>query len=149
MDRALSIGAAVIRSMIGADVVPRELGIAQRVLQHGPGGFPLVPAGFGWGEPGRDLLVDARVEGLPDGGGPQGEQVTGSPGPLLGVADLPGSRPVVSFALQDACEHGFGGGLLVRFVPGRGALAGDHVGGVGLAASGHADVQGLPGQCAR
>jgi len=31
-------------------------------------------------------------------------------------------------------------------VTGRGGVAGDDVGGVGLAAAGHADVQGLPGQ---
>ena len=36
--------------------------------------------------------------------------------------------------------------LLVGLVPGRGGLAGDHVRGVGFAAAGHADVQGLPGQ---
>ena len=111
-----------------------------------PGVLALVPPGFGFGEPGFDLLVDVRVQGLPDGGGPQGEQVAGSAGPVLGLADLLGGGQVAVVALQDAGEHGFGGGLLVGLVAGRRGVAGDDVGGVGLAAAGHADVQGLPGQ---
>jgi hypothetical protein len=43
----------------------------------------------------------------------------------------------------EVCEHGFGDGLLVGLVPGRGGLARDHVRGVGLAAAGHAGVQDL------
>ena len=61
-------------------------------------------------------------------------------------ADLLGGGQVAGVALQDTGEHGFRGGLLVRLMSGRCGLAGDHVRGVGLAASGHADVQGLPGQ---
>ena len=83
------------------------------------------------------------------GGGPQVEQVAGPAGPFLGLADLLGGGQVVGVALQDAGEHGFGGGLLVGLVPGRGGLAGDHVRGVGLPAAGHADVQGLAGTASR
>jgi hypothetical protein len=120
MDRAPSIGGGGDPVDDRADVVPGELGVPECSLQHGPGVFPLVTPGFGWGEPGCDLLVDVRVEGPPNGSGPQGEQVTGSPGPVPGAADLTGGRQVVPVALQDICQHGFGGGLLVRFVPGRG-----------------------------
>ena len=49
----------------GADVVPGELGGAELVLQGLPGVLALVPPGFGFGEPGLDLLVDVRVQGLP------------------------------------------------------------------------------------
>jgi hypothetical protein len=63
----------------GADVVPGELGGAELVLEDGAGVFPVVSSGFGSGEPRFDLLVDLRVQGLPDHGGPQGEQVAGSP----------------------------------------------------------------------
>ena len=86
------------------------------------------------------------VQGLPDGGGPQGEQVAGSAGPVLGLADLLGGGQVAVVAAHDAGEDRFGGGLLVGLVAGRRGVAGDDVGGVGLAAAGHADVQGLPGQ---
>ena len=86
------------------------------------------------------------MQGLPDGGGPQGEQVAGSAGLVLGLADLLGGGQVAVVAAHDAGEDGFGGGLLVGLVPGWGGVAGDDVGGVGLAAAGHADVQGLPGQ---
>ena len=68
------------------------------------------------------------------------------PDSVLGLADLLGGGQVAVVALHDAGEDGFGGGLLVGLVPGWGGVAGDHVGGVGLAAAGHADVQGLPGQ---
>ena len=71
-----------------ADVMPRHLSLPQRMLQHRPGGFPLVSPGFRVGQPGRDLLIDGRVQGLPDGGGPQLEQVPGSPGPVLRLADV-------------------------------------------------------------
>ena len=70
----------------------------------------------------------------------------GSAGPVLGLPDGLGGRQVLGVAFDDVLEHGFGGGLLVGLVPGGGGLAGDDVGGVGFAASGHADVQGLPGQ---
>ena len=130
----------------GADVVPGELGGAEPLVQGLAGVLAVVPPGFGFGEPGLDLLVDVRVQGLPDGGGPQVEQVPGSAGPVLGLADLLGGGQVAVVALQDAGEDGFGGGLLVGLVPGWCGLAGDHVRGVGLAAAGHADVQGLPGQ---
>jgi hypothetical protein len=53
--------------------------------------------------------------------------VTGSSGPVLSLADLPGGREVVGVALQDIGEHGFGGGLLVWLLPGRRGLAGDDV----------------------
>ena len=82
--------------------------------------FALVAPGFGFGEPGCDLLVDVRVQGLPGGGGPQVEQVAGSSGQFLGVPDLPGGGQVVRVALQDAGEDGFGGGLPVGLVSGRG-----------------------------
>ena len=130
----------------GADVVSGELGGAEPLVQGLAGVLAVVPPGFGFGEPGLDLLVDVRVQGLPDGGGPQGEQVAGSAGPVLGLADLLGGGQVAVVALHDAGEDGFGGGLLVGLVAGWGGVAGDDVGGVGLAAAGHADVQGLPGQ---
>ena len=95
MDRAPSIGAAVIWSMSGADVVPGELGGAEPLVQGLAGGLAVVPPGFGFGEPGVDLLVDVRVQGLPDGGGPQGEQMAGSAGPVLGLADLLGGGQVL------------------------------------------------------
>jgi hypothetical protein len=132
-----------------ADVVPGELGIPELVLQDLPRVLPLVPPGFGFGKPGCDLLVDVRVQGLPGGRGPQVEEVAGSPGPFLGLPDLLGGGQVFRLALHDAGEHGFGGGLLVGLPPGRGGLASDHVRGVGFPASGHADVQSLPGQGVR
>ena len=112
MDRAPSIGAAVIWSMIGADVVPGELGGAQPLLEDWAGVLPVVPPGFGFAEPGLDLLVDLRVQRLPDRGGPQGEQVTGSAGPVLGVADLLGGGQVRVVPVQDGLDHRFRGGLL-------------------------------------
>ena len=130
----------------GADVVAGELGGAEPLVQGLAGVLAVVPPGVGVGEPGLDLLVDVRVQGLPDGGGPQGEQVAGSARPFLGLADLLGGGQVTGVALQDTGEDGFGGGLLVRLVAGWGGVAGDDVGSVGLAAAGHADVQGLPGQ---
>ena len=123
-----------------------ELGGAELLVEGLAGGFALVAPGFGFGEPGGDLLVDAGVQGLADGGGPQGEQVAGSAGPVLGLADLLGGGQVAVVAAHDAGEDGFGGGLLVGLVAGWGGGAGDDVGGVGLAAAGHADIQGLPGQ---
>jgi hypothetical protein len=130
----------------GAEVVAGELGGAEPLMQRLAGGLAVVPPGFVLGEPGLDLLVDAWVQGLSDGGGPQGEQVSGSPGLVLGLADLLGGGQVAVVALHHAGEDGFGGGLLVGLVSGWGGVAGDDVGGVGLAAAGHADVQGLPGQ---
>ena len=67
-------------------------------------------------------------------------EMTGSAGPFLGLADLLGGRQIVGLAVHDLGEYGFGGGLLVRLTAGGGGLARDHVRGVGLAASGHADV---------
>ena len=78
-----------------ADVVPGELGIPQRVLQHLPRVLPVVPPSLGLGEPGLDPLIDVRVQGLPGGRGPQVEQVAGSPGPFLGLPDLLGGGQVV------------------------------------------------------
>ena len=145
MDRARSIGAAVIWPMRAPMSCPASW--AARSAGAGlAGGLAVVPPGFGFGEPGLDLLVDVRVQGLPDGGGPQGEQVPGAAGLFLGLADLLGGGQVAVVAPHDAGEDGFGGGLLVGLVPGRGGGAGDDVGGVGFAAAGHADVQGLPGQ---
>ena len=123
-----------------------ELGGAELLLEGLAGGLAFVPPGFGFGEPGLDLLVDVRVQGLPDGGRPQVEQVAGSSGPFLGLADLLGGGQVLGVAPHDTGEHGFGRGLLIGLVPGSRGATGDDVGGVGLAASGHADVQGLPGQ---
>ena len=59
--------------------MPGELGRAEPLLEDWAGVFPLVPAGFGFGEAGFDPLVDLRVQRLPDRGRPEGEQVTGSP----------------------------------------------------------------------
>jgi len=73
--------------------VSGELGGAEPLVQDRAGVLAVVPAGFGFGEPGLDLLVDVRVQGLLDGGGPQGEQVPGSAGPVLGLADLLGAYP--------------------------------------------------------
>jgi hypothetical protein len=72
------------------DVVPGELGGAEPLLEDLAGMFAVVSPGFGFGEPGFDLLVDLRVQRLPDRGGPEGEQVTGSAGPFLGLADVLG-----------------------------------------------------------
>jgi hypothetical protein len=130
----------------GIDVVADELGGAELLVQRPAGVLAVIPPGFGSGEPGLDLLVDVRVQGLPDGGGPQGEQVPSAAGPVLDLADLLGGGQVAVVALHHAGEDGFGGGLLAGLVPGWGGVAGDDVGGVGLAAAGHADVQGLPGQ---
>ena len=62
------------------------------------------------------------MQGLPDGGGPQGEQVAGSAGPFLGLADLLGGGQVAVVALHDVVEDGFGGGLLVGLLPGGAVL---------------------------
>ena len=123
-----------------------ELGGAEPLLQGLTGGLALVPPGFRAGEPGRDLLVDAGVHGLPDRGRPQVQQVAGSPGLVLGLADLLGGGQVLGIALQDAGQHGLRCCLLVGLVAGRGSAASDDVGRVGFPAPGHADVQGLPGQ---
>ena len=122
MDWAPSMGAAVIWSMRTRDVVAGELGGAELLVEGLAGGLALVPPGFGFGEPGGDLLVDAGVERLADGGGPQGEQVAGSAGPVLGLADLLGGGQVAVVAAHDAGEDGFGGGLLVGLVAGGAVL---------------------------
>ena len=88
------------------------------MLEGLPGVLAFVPPGLGFGEPGFDPLIDLWGQGLLDGGGPQGEQVTGSARPFLSLADLLGGRQVVAVALQDAGEDGFGGGLLVGLVSG-------------------------------
>ena len=129
-----------------ADVVPGELGGAELLLEDRAGVFPLVPPGFGFGEPGFDLLVDLRVQRAPDRGGPQGEQVAGAPGPVLGVADLLGGRQVRVVAVQDGLDHRFGRGLLVGRMAGWRGVPGDDVRGVGLPAPGQPDVQGPAGQ---
>jgi hypothetical protein len=97
------------------DVVPGELRGAEPLLEGAARVFALVPPGLGFGEPGCDLLVDVWVQGLPGGGGPQVEQVAGSPGPFLGVPDLLGGGQVSGVALHDAGEHG----LLVKLQVGR------------------------------
>ncbi len=56
--------------------------------------------------------------GLRGGYGPQGEQVTGSAGPVLGVADLLRGGQVRVVPVQDGLDHRFGGGLLVGRVAG-------------------------------
>ena len=132
-----------------AEVVPGELGGAEPLVQDPTGVLAVVPPGFMLGEPGLDLLVDVGVQGLPDGGGPQGEQVAGPAGPVLGLADLLGGGQVAVVAAHDGGEDGFGGGLLIGLVAGWRGGAGYDVGGVGLAAAGHADIQGLPGQALR
>ena len=48
----------------GADVVPGELSSAQALLEDRARVFPLIPPGFGWAEPGFDLLIDVRVQRL-------------------------------------------------------------------------------------
>ena len=146
MDRARSIGAAVIWSMRALMSCPASCAARSRCCRA-------------WRECSRSYRqasdsvslalicsIDVRVQGLPDGGGPQGEQVAGSAGPVLGLADLLGGGQVAVVAAHDADEDGFGGGLLVGLVTWWCGGAGDDVGGVGFAAAGHADVQGLPGQ---
>ena len=146
MDRAPSRGAAVIWVDDGVEVVSGEAGGAQRRVEGLAGVFPLVARGLVRGERGGDVLVDLGVDGGPDGGGPQVEQVPGSAGPFLGLPDGLGGRQLAGVAFHDVLEHGFGGGLLVGLLAGRCGVAGDDVGGVGFAAAAHADVQGLPGQ---
>jgi len=92
----------------GIDVVTGELGGAEP-LQDWAGVFPVVPPGLGSAEPGLDLLVDLRIQGARDCRGPQGEQVAGSPGPVLGLADLLGGRQVRVVAVQDGLDHRFRG----------------------------------------
>ena len=89
----------------GADVVAGELGGAEPLVQGRAGVLAVVPPGLGFGEPGLDLLVDAGVQGLPDGGGPQGEQVAGPAGPVLGLADLLGGGQIAVVAAHDAGEE--------------------------------------------
>ena len=149
MDRARSIGAAVIWSMRALMSCPASWAARSCCCRAWRACSRSYRQASDLGEPGLDLLVDVGVQGLPDGGGPQGEQVAGSAGPVLGLADLLGGGQVAVVAAHDAGEDGFGGGLLVGLVPGWRGVAGDDVGGVGLAAAGHADVQGLPGQACR
>jgi hypothetical protein len=99
-----------------ADVVPGELGDSEPLVQGCAGVLAVVPPGFRFGEPGLNLLVDVRVQGLPDGAGPQGEQVPGPARAVLGLADLLGGGQVAAVALQNPGENGFGGGLLVGLV---------------------------------
>ena len=47
----------------GADVVAGELGGAEPLVQGLAGVLAVVPPGFGFGEPGLDLLVDVRSAG--------------------------------------------------------------------------------------
>jgi hypothetical protein len=98
--------------------VTAELGGAELLLEDFAGVLTIVAPDFGIGEPGFDLLVDVGVEGLADGGGPQGEQVAGAAGPVLGLADLFGGGQIGVVALDNADEDGFGGGLLAGFVAG-------------------------------
>ena len=130
----------------GAEVVSGEAGGAQCRVEGLAGVFLLVACGLVRGECGGDVLVDLGVDGGPDGGGPEAEEVPGSAGPFLGLPDGFGGGQLAGVALHDAGEHGFGGGLLVGLLAGRCGAAGDDVGGVGFAAAAHPDVQGLPGQ---
>ena len=145
MDRAPSIGAAVIWSMIALMSCPASWAARSccwRAWREGSRWYRQASDSVSLAV----ICWSMRVEGLPDGGGPQGEQVAGSAGPVLGLADLLGGGQVAVVAAHDAGEDGFRGGLLVGRVAGWCGAAGDDVGGVGLAAAGHADVQGLPGQ---
>jgi hypothetical protein len=72
--------------------------------------------------------------------------VSGSSGPVLGLANLLDGGQVAIVAAHDASQDRFGGGLLVGLVPGWGGGAGDDVGGVGLTAASHPDVQRLARQ---
>ena len=56
----------------GADVVSGDLRGAEPLLEGLAGVIALVPAGFGFGEPGFDPLVDLRVQGMPGSGGTTG-----------------------------------------------------------------------------
>ncbi len=95
----------------GVDVVPGELGGAEPLLEDWAGVFPLIPPGFGSGEAGFDLLIEARVQRLPDRGGPQGEQVAGFPAcswawRICSVADRSASsrsRMALTTDSGDAC----------------------------------------------
>jgi hypothetical protein len=69
----------------GADAMPGELGGAELLLEDRAGVLPFIPAGFGSGEAGFDLLIDLRVQRGPDGSGPQGEQAAGSADPVPGL----------------------------------------------------------------
>jgi len=109
----------------GGDVVPGELGSVELLLEGVAGVLAPVPPGFGLGEPGHDLLVDVQVQRLPDGGGPQCEQVPGAAGPVLSLTDLLGGGQVSVVAAHDTGEDGFGGDLLVGLVSGWCGLTGD------------------------
>jgi hypothetical protein len=93
----------------GIDVVPGELRGAEPLVQGRAGVLAVVPPGFGFGEPGLDLLVDAGVQGLLDGGGPQGEQVPGSAGPFPRLT-LPEAFTVRSTSITAPDAGGSGGG---------------------------------------
>ena len=67
MDLAPSMGALVIWLMRALMSWPRIGGAESCGWSASPGGLAFVPPGFGFGEPGLDLLVDVRVQGLPDG----------------------------------------------------------------------------------
>ena len=55
----------------GADVMSGKLRGAYPLVQDLAGLFAVVPRGFGFAEPGFDLQVDVRVQGLPRGCRPQ------------------------------------------------------------------------------
>jgi hypothetical protein len=95
----------------GAGIMPGELGGAEPLAQGRARVLAFVTPGFGFGEPGLDLLVDARIQGMFDGGGPQAEQVPGSADPVLGLAEVTASdlEPVSRFepltcCLQEVCS---------------------------------------------
>ena len=149
MDRAPSIGAAVIWSMSAPMSCPASWAARSRCCRawrecsrsYRQASDSVSLALICWSMSGYRvcrMAADHRVSRWPV-----------PPAQFLGLADLLGGGQVAVVALQDAGEDGFGGGLLVGLVAGRGGLAGDDVRGVGLAAAGHADVQGLPGQGAR
>ena len=78
-----------------ADVVAGELGGAELRLEDLAGVLAFVPPGFGFGEAALICWSMSGYRVWPDGGGPQGEQVTGAAGPFLRLADLLGGRQVV------------------------------------------------------
>jgi hypothetical protein len=51
------------------------------------------------------------MQGLPNGGGPKGEQMAGSSVPVLVLADLLGGGQVAIVALQDTGQDRFGDGF--------------------------------------
>src|SRR5271154_5675245 len=85
----------------GGDVMADELGGAELLLEDFAGVLAVVTPGLVFTQATLDLLIDARSEGLADGSGPQGEQVAGTAGPVLSLADLLDGGQVAVVALED------------------------------------------------